>query len=83
MRPTVDHVKMTEAMGQLTSLLMRLGVDRPEGHAREFIRDMVDAGWRHTRPRVDPVPPDGPPADPAVVEEAARAARAAIPGGGS
>lgn len=76
-KKTPDQVAHAEAVGQLEALLIRNHVptDLAAAQAQEYVRDLTVAGWRHTRPRVDPVPPRGEPADPAYAARAAEWAR--------
>jgi len=88
-KKTPDQVAHAEAVGLLEALLIRNHVptDLAAAQAQEYVRDLAIAGWRHVRPRVDPVPPDGPPGDPAYAARAAEWTRQQLAarreGGGS
>jgi hypothetical protein len=73
-----DEVAYAEAFHSLLALLERHGVPHAHTEAHDWMRSMVEAGWRHVRPQLDVGPPKGPPAPPEVVEEYARAAREAL-----
>jgi hypothetical protein len=63
-RPSLDQVAFSEAIADLTTFLDRLGLADAGRHAHDFMRHLVEAGWRHTRPKLDLEPPKGVPASP-------------------
>lgn len=76
-RKTEDQLAHAQAEGLLSSLLIRRGVapDTAAQEAHEFMRELTLAGWRHVRPRPDPVPPRAEPGDPEYRKKAADWAR--------
>lgn len=58
-----NEQKIAEAIASLTARLTEWGVEGAPAKAHEFVRDMLDNGWRTTRAE-RLVPPPGRPADP-------------------
>lgn len=77
-RPTLDQAAFAKAIADVAARLAALDVEDAGRHAHDLVRDLVEEGWRHTRPRLDMEPPKGVPADPGFKDQAAAAAREAI-----
>jgi hypothetical protein len=77
-----DEVAYAEAFHGLLALLERHQVPHAHTVAHDWMRTMVEAGWRHVRPQRDVEPPKGPPAPPEAVPVYVQQAREALREGG-
>lgn len=75
---TSSEQRIGEAVASLTARLTSWAVEEPMVKAHEFIRDMLDNGWRPTGAYRDKEPPRGKPASEEKVAEAVALARAGI-----
>lgn len=75
---TSSEKAYADAYTALVELLEGVGHEHPHEAARDWMRGLVTAGWRHVRPTVDQEPPAGPAASPDVAAAALAEARAVL-----
>jgi len=59
-RKKPHEVAYAEARADLEQVLTRAGAADPAQEAVDYLRRLLNAGWRHTRPDLEPEPPAGP-----------------------
>lgn len=80
-RGSIDHIELGRAQAALTEIFAREHVAEPMVLAERVMRELLQAGWRHVRPRLEVDLGDG---RPQRAEDAPeyRAAREALRRGG-